>query len=984
MRNMVLRLVLPIALAGFVLVVMGSPAAPSIPRAFALSNPCALDPNNLFYNGTMGPGADTDYGLVADGWQPFIFSGTPPNFNVVDNEKIDPYWSQQLYSSDTFDAGIQQTVGNLQPGTNYWYRVGYSLAAKSYSGPNVRVTTIGRQVGVDPTGGADPHSSNVIWGPGYYDGNAAVNIPAETMVFTAVSNHATVYLRAIALDGSGGENRVWLDAVCGEPRPDLPASTPVGGTATSTPTRTATIPSSGGTSTPTSTPTTIGCFPTNRTTITVGTHPKAIDVDPASHRAFVGLFDSSSIAVIDSTTNQRTATWGTTGSGNSNGLTFSNGRVLVSKRNTANVSAVDSVSGTSMGNLSVGSLPYGMGAVSTRAWVANFDDGTVSTIDTATNRVIANTGVGQWPTLITGFGDRAYVSILTGGISIVGADGSLRGKITSPGSGMFGITANVAANRVYAASRDSNVISVIDAGSNTVVKTITESQTPYALAINPNSNHLYIVLAEINKVRVRDATTLALITDLAIGSQGDDGGDGIAVLDNQVYVSNNAAGTVSVIADTCNSDPVSTSTPTTPPTSTSTATATMTSAPTLTPTATMTSMPSPTQTSTQAPTATATATATATTLSLPTQTPTATATATATATTLSLPTQTPTSTSTKTSTATRTATSVFSSTPTRTPTRTLTPTATRTTAPSGQCTPSVVGQVSVGTHPKGLAGDSTLKRVFVGLFDSSSVAVIDTNTKNKIATWSITPAGHTNGVAVMNGRVFASLRDSASVAVLDASTGSKIGTRGVGSLPYGLAAANGRVWVANFDSRSVTVIDAATTNVLATVSIGDYPSLLTTGNNNAYISYWGNGVAGISSSGALLKNMTLGGGTYGVAIDPIKNRLYVSNRDTNQISVIDPSTGAVTQRLKLTQTPHALALNPDTNHLFIVLGEANRLEIRDATTLNSIAQLPIGAQGDDGGDGITVLDGRVYVSNNAAGTVSIIQDSCLTVTGAKR
>jgi hypothetical protein len=202
---------------------------------FTLKDPCALDPNNLVDNGSMGPGNSTQYGVVADGWNPFIYDGTPPTFNWVSNEQIDPNGSQQIYSTNPFDAGIEQTVQNLQPNSYYMFRLGYSLAAKSYSGPNVRVDSIGRKVGVDPFGGTDPKSPNVIWGPDYFNGQSALNIPEMTMVFAARSSSATIFLRAMATDGSSGENRVWFDAVCMQALPDFPTATPAAPTATPVP-----------------------------------------------------------------------------------------------------------------------------------------------------------------------------------------------------------------------------------------------------------------------------------------------------------------------------------------------------------------------------------------------------------------------------------------------------------------------------------------------------------------------------------------------------------------------------------------------------------------------------------------------------------------------------------------------------------------------------------------------------------------------------
>ena len=195
-------LIMPFALTNSM--VDAHPPMEPPPPPFTLKNPCALDPNNLVNNGSMSPDHGTQYGSVADGWEPFIFDGTPPQFRWVGNEQIDPNGSQQIFTSNSFDAGIYQTVHNLQPGVYYMFRLGYSLAAKSYGGPNVRVDSIGRKVGVDPFGGTDPKSPNVIWGPDYFDGIAALNIPQMTLVFAARSPNATIFLLAMAREAGNG------------------------------------------------------------------------------------------------------------------------------------------------------------------------------------------------------------------------------------------------------------------------------------------------------------------------------------------------------------------------------------------------------------------------------------------------------------------------------------------------------------------------------------------------------------------------------------------------------------------------------------------------------------------------------------------------------------------------------------------------------------------------------------------------------------
>jgi hypothetical protein len=200
-----------------------TPTAPPNPQT--LKDPCALDPHNLVYNGSMGGAYNSKYGTVANGWTPFVLSKINPGFRWVNNVQIDPNGSQQIFWGDKFDAGVYQQVPNLTPGATYWFRLGYSLATR-FDGGDQRGNSIGRKIGVDPLGGVDPKSANIIWGPDLMDGNVAVNRPEMTMAFVARARIATIYLRAFVQENLGGENRVWFDAVCMEARTDVAAATP--------------------------------------------------------------------------------------------------------------------------------------------------------------------------------------------------------------------------------------------------------------------------------------------------------------------------------------------------------------------------------------------------------------------------------------------------------------------------------------------------------------------------------------------------------------------------------------------------------------------------------------------------------------------------------------------------------------------------------------------------------------------------------------
>jgi len=534
----------------FILIVVSGLAIewlnPSTPRAMALGNPCAQDPNNLTTNGSMiGPGHQVlPYGILADGWTPFVLSAAIPHFEWVNNEQSpgDPGGSQHIWADlDQFDAGIYQTVSNLTPGASYHMWLGFARTAYDPADGNPRnevTNLIGRQVGVDVNGGVNPSAPGLMWGSVFTPGGQALGITQLHITFTMPTTRATIFMRAIN-QNTIGRSKVWFDSVCME-HVNAP---PVTLSHVYLPLITMQ-----------SAPTPV-CTVSNVATITVGAHPKAIAADPASNRAFVGLFDSSSVAVIDTMTNTKIATWTTTDSnGHSNGIGFTSGRLFVSMRDTARVAILDATNGSFIGFRSVGALPYGVGAANGKVWVANYSSRTVSVIDAATTNLILSPTIGDSPSLVAAANDRAYVSYWGGGIAVIGNDGSNLGNFTTAGGGSYGVAINAAANRLYATNRATNAVSILDATTGVVKKSIIESFEPYAIAVNPTTNHAFIVSAVGNFVRVRDATTLAFVTDIPVGTQTDlsgDGGDGIVVSGNQIYVSNYAAGTVSVLSETC-------------------------------------------------------------------------------------------------------------------------------------------------------------------------------------------------------------------------------------------------------------------------------------------------------------------------------------------------------------------------------------------------------------------------------------------------
>ncbi|MGB8645347.1 MAG: YncE family protein [Anaerolineae bacterium] len=361
-----------------------------------------------------------------------------------------------------------------------------------------------------------------------------------------------------------------------------------------------------------------------------------------------------------------------------------------------------------------------------------------------------------------------------------------------------------------------------------------------------------------------------------------------------------------------------------------------------------------------------------------------------------LPPNTDTPTVTLTPTATNTPT--LTRTPTATPTRTGTPTATRTRSPTATGTntpappptavtavppntPFIIANISLGAHPKGVALREGDTRVFVALYDTNQVAVVDGPGLQVLGTHG-TGGAHPNQVLYDGGTngVFITNRDSNRVTGFDADTWTPLLNVTTDRLPWGLGIRwpNAVLYTANFGAGDVTAFDATGTRIQTLALAGDQPTLLAVTSGKLYTPGWLKGnLYVIDSANAVSNPISVGAGAFGVAANPYKDRIYLTNRTTHKLYIVDALQDNVRQVVTLANAGYHLAVNPTTNHVWVVMAAVNRVVALDGTTGAVLKTLPVGAQdASEGGQGIAVdhLTNRVYVSNYAAGTLTVIQD----------
>ena len=218
----------------------------------------------------------------------------------------------------------------------------------------------------------------------------------------------------------------------------------------------------------------------------------------------------------------------------------------------------------------------------------------------------------------------------------------------------------------------------------------------------------------------------------------------------------------------------------------------------------------------------------------------------------------------------------------------------------------VVGNVSVGVNPQGMALDTKDGYLYVanvGLnhttFGSRIVSVINvatdklvTNITTGMNPWFAAYVPETNLVYVTN-------HGSNNVSIINCTTNQVVGSIGVGAGPAGIAydPSNGLLYVADNIANNVSVVNTSTNKVLSSISLGVTPGILWYDpiDGHLWISNWNssNAMAINTTTNTVWRTVGTGLNPQGVVGDPT-NTIYVTDSNTtlDNITAIDGSTGA--------------------------------------------------------------------------------------------
>ena len=294
-------------------------------------------------------------------------------------------------------------------------------------------------------------------------------------------------------------------------------------------------------------------------TVAVGDYPQWVAVSADGSRVYVASGDGS-VSVINTTTNT-SALVGSVDSPAGVAVSPDGSRLYVANSSSDSVSVLNTATSAVVTTVAVGDVPLGV-AVSpdgSRLYVANSSSDSVSVLNTATNMVVTTVAVGRhpWGVAVSPDGSRVYATNDGGSsVSVLNTATNTVVATVSVDSNPIGVAVSPDGSRVYAAS-GSGSMSVIDTATNTVVATVLFATNSMGVAASPDGSRVYVtefgdgvvsVLSVPSSVTAPEAPTSLNATpgDGSVSVSFTAGSDGGAAISNYEYQLNGAGSWVAL------------------------------------------------------------------------------------------------------------------------------------------------------------------------------------------------------------------------------------------------------------------------------------------------------------------------------------------------------------------------------------------------------------------------------------------------------
>ena len=124
--------------------------------------------------------------------------------------------------------------------------------------------------------------------------------------------------------------------------------------------------------------------------------------------------------------------------------------------------------------------------------------------------------------------------------------------------------------------------------------------------------------------------------------------------------------------------------------------------------------------------------------------------------------------------------------------------------------------------------------------------------------------------------------------------------------------------------------------------------------------------------------MGVGSNPIAVAVSPDGTKVYVTNYESNNVSVIDTATNTVISTVDVGARPGGIAVSPDGTKVYVTNEFSSNVSVIDTATNAVIATVDVGNS--LWGVAVSPDGSKVYVANENSNTVSVIDTATNTIT----
>lgn len=232
-----------------------------------------------------------------------------------------------------------------------------------------------------------------------------------------------------------------------------------------------------------------------------------------------------------------------------------------------------------------------------------------------------------------------------------------------------------------------------------------------------------------------------------------------------------------------------------------------------------------------------------------------------------------------------------------------------------------------------------------------------------------------------NGRLYLSQPDHAGIDVVDGRTGVVLRRLPFPGQAFGIAAsADGTsLFVGDWAGGRVVRLSASTGAVEAVCPVGRDPAgLVLDRKGRLYVADRESRQVSVIDTARMERVATVpvGEGPFALGLSPGEDRLYVGNVRSGDLSVVDTRTSTVTATVKIGGMPYGVATSEDGSLVLVTNQQAGTVAVLDSGSLVLKATIPVGRYP----EGIAVDGGFAYVANWFSDSVSVIDLKSLTET----